>query len=360
VIAPAPAPSIPGTLCAPGLAGQIVVDKYADHLPHYRQSKRFRRKFEAELGRQTINGWTHCTANFLMPIGLAIRKELVEADLLEIDETPGAYLDPGHGKARQGYLWAYLDPLTGTTYFDWQAGRGHDCLLDIIGFDQETGTTNFKGIIHCDGFSAYQALVARYEGIRLAGCLAHIRRKFLEAQDQAPEVVLPILLAIQKIYFIEKQLRWAKAPPACRELVRRSRSQPIAEALYEMILTERTAHLPQSKLGEALNYALNQWEKFGLCLEDGRLELDTNFVENVIRPAKLGLKNYLFMGNLEAGSTAALFYTLIANCKVHDLDPEIYLAEVIRRMPLEPTPEQAAALTPARFAAELRAAQAVA
>lgn len=360
VIAPAPAPSIPGTLCAPGLAAQIVVDKYADHLPHYRQSKRFRRRFEVELGRQTINGWTHAIAGFLEPLGLAIRNELFEAEVLEVDETPGSYLDPGHGKARRGYLWAYLDPLAGTTYYDWQAGRGHDCLLDIIGLDQESGTTNFQGIIHCDGYSAYQALVTRYAGIRLAGCLAHIRRKFVEARDQAPDVVLPILLAIQKIYFIEKQTRWTDAPPACRGLIRRSRTRPLADALHETILAERTAHLPQSKLGEALNYALNQWEQFLLCLEDGRLELDTNFVENAIRPAKLGLKNYLFMGSLEAGATSALFYTLMANCKAHNLDPEFYLAEVIRRLPPEPTTEQAAALTPARFAAELRASQTVA
>jgi transposase len=357
VIAPAPAPSIPGTLCGPNLGAQIVVDKYADHLPHYRQSRRFQRKFGVELGRQTINGWTHSIADFLRPVDLAIRNELFEAEVMEVDETPGAYLDPGQGKTGQGYLWAYLDPLAGTTYFDWQAGRGHDCLLDILGFDEETGTTNFRGIIHCDGFSAYLALVARYGGIRLAGCLAHIRRKFVEARDQAPEVVLPILKTIQEIYFIEKQTRWANAPPGCRELVRRARARPLADVLYQTILAERTAHLPKSKLGEALTYALNQWEQFSLCLEDGRLELDTNFVENAIRPAKLGLKNYLFMGSLEAGATSALFYTLLANCKVHDLDPEIYLAEVIRRLPANATPEQAAALTPARFASDLRAAQ---
>jgi len=174
VIAPAPAPSIPGTLCGPNLGAQIVIDKYADHLPHYRQSQRFQRKFSVELGRQTINGWTHSIADLLRPVDLAIRNELFEAEVMEVDETPGAYLDPGQGKTGQGYLWAYLDPGAGTTYFDWQAGRGHDCLLDIIGFDEQTGTTNFRGIIHCDGFSAYQALVNRYEGIRLAGCLAHI------------------------------------------------------------------------------------------------------------------------------------------------------------------------------------------
>lgn len=360
VIAPAPAPSIPGTRCGPNLGAQIVVDKYADHLPHYRQSQRFQRRFDVELGRQTINGWTHSIADLLEPVGVAIRNELIESTLLEVDETPGAYLNPGHGKTGQGYLWAYRDPLRGTTYFDWQAGRGHDCLLDIIGLDEETGTTAFQGIIHCDGFSAYQALAARYEGIRLAGCLAHIRRKFVEAEEQAPEVVLPILKTIQEIYFIEKQIRWANAPPGCRELIRRSRSRLLAESLYQTILSERTAHLPKSKLGEALNYALNQWEQFRLCLEDGRLELDTNFVENAIRPAKLGLKNYLFMGSLEAGATSALFYTLLANCKVHDLDPEVYLAEVIRRLPANATLEQAVALTPARFAAELRSDQAVA
>lgn len=353
----APEASLPGTLCAPGLAAQIVVDKFCDHLPHDRQSKRMMRFFKADIGRQTLNRWTHRVADHLKPVGEAIKAELFRANRLQVDETTMDYLLPGRGSTKLGYLWTYLDPLRKTVYFDWQLGRGHECLLDIIGIDPQTGMTNFQGIIQCDGYSAYDALVSRYGGIRLAGCLAHIRRKFYEAAKQASERVLPILLEIQALYRIESQLRCSKAPPDCRKLVRLARARPIVENLHQLILNERTAHLPESNLGKAVNYALGQWDKFVLYLENGELEIDNNLVENAIRPTKLGLKNYLFFGSAEAGENNAMLYTLIENCKLQGIDPERYLAEVIERLPADATSEQAAELTPSKVAAKWLAAE---
>ena len=355
VIAPAPLPSIPGTLCAPALAAQIIVDKFEDHLPHYRQSNRFRRRYDVDLGRQTINAWTHATAGHLNPIGQAIKAEVLLATELQVDETPIEYLKPGHGSTKLGYLWIYNDPQGKTCYYDWHTGRGHDCLLDFLGYDEETGTIAYDGTLQCDGFSAYTALAARFMAIRLAGCLTHIRRKFVEAKDLAPDVTLPILLLIQRIYRIENETRKTHAPPACRELIRRARSRPIADELYRLIVAARTSQLPHGPLGEALTYAINQWPKFLVCLENGRLEVDNNLAENKIRPTKLGAKNWMFFGNAEAGTNNALFYTLMANCKIQGLDPEVYLTEVIKRLPHNATAEQAAELTPARFAAALRA-----
>ena len=358
VIAPAPLPSIPGTLCAPALAAQIIVDKIEDHQPLYRQSNRFRRRFDIDLGRQTLNSWFHTTAAHLHPLGPAMKAEVLATSDLQIDETPIDYLSPGHGSTKEGRLWVYRNPVTGTCYFDWRKGRGTDCLLDFLGYDKETGTLGFAGTIQCDGFSAYESLVKRFAGIRLAGCLAHIRRKFVEVKDGSPEVLIPILLFIQKIYFIEKQARWTAAPATCRELIRRSRSRPIADQLHQFLLSHRKAHLPQGDLGGAITYALNQWDKFILCLEQGVLDIDNNSVENLIRPTKLGMRNWMFFGSLEAGANNALFYTLLANCRVHGLNPEMYLTEVIKRLPHNATPEQATELTPARFAAALAAATA--
>ena len=355
VSAPAPLPSIPGTLCAPALAAQIIVDKFVDHLPHYRQSSRFRRRSGVDIGRQTLNAWAHDTATHLTPIGRAIKAEVLQATELQVDETPIEYLKPGHGSTKQGYLWIYNDPQGGTCYYDWHSGRGHDCLLDFLGYDEETDTIGYAGYIQCDGFSAYSALAARFMTIHLAGCLAHIRRKFVEARDQAPEITLPILLLIQRIYLIEKETRKTGAPPACRELIRRSRSRPIADELQRLIVQARMSQLPHGPLGEALTYAINQWDKFIVCLENGRLEIDNNLAENKVRPAKVGAKNFLFFGSLEAGVNNALLYTLMANCKIQGLDPEMYLTEVIKRLPHNATVEQAAELTPARFAAALRA-----
>ena len=173
VIAPAPLPSIPGTLCAPALAAQIITDKFADHLPHYRQSQRLRRRHEADIGRQTLNTWTQAAARHLEPVNRAIKAEVLKATELQVDETAIEYLKPGHGSTKTGYLWIYNDPQSGTCHYDWHTGRGHDCLLDFLGYDPLTNTLGYEGTIQCDGYSAYLALAARFKTIRLAGCLAH-------------------------------------------------------------------------------------------------------------------------------------------------------------------------------------------
>ena len=355
LVAAAPAPSIPGTLITPALAAQIITDKYEDHLPHYRQTKRFKRRHGIDLGRQTLNGWTHATLGHLTPIGRAIREEVLEAEALQIDETPIDYLDPGHGTTREGRLWVYRDVAGESCCFDWHPGRGTDCLLEFLGHDAETNTLAWNGAIHTDGYIAYD-LLSRLHGLRHAGCLAHIRRKFTDLGRRSPEVTVPVLLRIQWIYRIEKQMHLSGAPPPCRELIRRARTRPLAEELIKFIREEISRQLPGGDVAGALTYTSNQWHKFVVCLEDGTLELDTNLVENLIRVPKVGMKNYLFFGSLEAGANNALAYTLLANCRIQGLDPEDYLVEVLRRLPADPTREQAAALTPRAIARERRAA----
>jgi transposase len=354
IIAPAPQASIPGTLLAPALAAQIICDKYQDHLPHHRQAQRLRRRHDIDIGRQTLNSWTHATARHLAPIDRAIRAEILQAEQLQVDETPISYLQPGHGTTREGRLWAYRDVARATCYFDWHAGRGADCLLDFLGYDKETNTIAYQGIIHTDGYTVYDTVAAKH-GLRHAGCLAHTRRKFTDLGKAAPEVTIPILLYIQRIYQIEKQLRQTAAPAPCRELIRRTRSRPIAQELHRFVSEAQQRHLPGSDVAQAINYTLNQWHKIILCFEDGVLELDTNLVENMIRPTKLGMKNWMFFGSVEAGTNNALIYTLLANCKAQELDPEDYLIEVLKRLPHNATIEQAAALTPRNIAAERKA-----
>ena len=353
VIKPAPLPSIPGTLLAPALAAQIIADKYQDHLPHYRQAQRFRRRHDIDIGRQTLNTWTHAAARHLAPVGRAIRAEILQAKELEIDETPIDYQAPGHGSVREGRLWAYRDPVAGTCYFDWHAGRGTGCLLEMLGYDPATDTLAYTGQIHTDGYIVYDTVASRF-GLDHGGCLAHARRKFTDLGDASPEVVIPVLHFIQRIYFIEKQTRQTGAPHACRELIRRGRALPIARELHRFALEAFKSHRPAGNVGQALGYLLNHWDKIIHCLTQGVLEIDTNGVENTIRPTKLGMKNWLFFGSLEAGANNALFYTLLANCRAQGLDPEAYLTEVIKRLPHDAANEQAAALTPSRIAAEHR------
>ena len=265
--------------------------------------------------------------------------------MLQADETPIRYLDPGRGKTAQGYLWVYHDPTRGTVLYDWQLGRGAQCLEQIL--------QDFTGYLQCDGYRAYDKFAAKNGKVILAACLAHIRRKFYDAREGAPAAAY-ILKLIQELYRIERELRRTGTFPACRALVRKARAGPLVKELRRTILNERQCggHLPRSKMGEALGYALGQWEQFERYLEEGALEIDNNLVENAVRPTKLGAKNYLFFGSAEAGKPNALLYILIENAKRQGLDPEKYLEKAIRRLPENASLEEAVALTPARIAAE--------
>lgn len=241
--------------------------------------------------------------------------------------------------------------------FDWRLGRGHEGPVEFLGLNDGSVKSPIK-LIQCDGYSAYEALSNRYREIRLGACLAHIRRKFYEARGQSPEVADAILKLIGKAYQVEASMRAGpRRPDVCRALIRAGHARPHLKGLKERILSEHGRHLPKSKLGEALDYALGQWEQLERYLAEGRLDIDNNAVENLIRPAKLGLKNWLFIGHAEAGPTSALLYTLVANCREQGIDAERYFEEALRRMPADATPKQAAELTPAKLAPLIRELQ---
>jgi transposase len=213
--------------------------------------------------------------------------------------------------------------------FVWKTSRAARCLDHIIPAD-------FNGTVQCDGYSAYPSFANRSDGrITLAACWAHARRKFFEAKDSAPQHAGWLLLQIQHLYRIEKHLRETKAGPAQRQAVRTSQSRMITlrihRALTRMKLSRR--HLPQSALGKAIDYTLTLWPLLLVYLEDGRIEIDNNLVENAIRPTAVGKKNWLFIGEAEAGDRSAIFFTLIEACRSRGIDPQTYLREVLTRLP---------------------------
>lgn len=173
LVAPAPPPSVPGTMCDPSLLAMVLADKYVYRDPHYRQSARFLHRFGAELGRQTLNVWTHAGVAHLEPLRTAIRDEVRSAEVVQVDETPMDYLSPGLGRTGQGHLWCCRDLASGTVAFDWRLGRGHDGPVEFLGLDDGTAERRIR-LIQCDGYSAYEALSKRHAGIRLGACLAHI------------------------------------------------------------------------------------------------------------------------------------------------------------------------------------------
>jgi hypothetical protein len=245
-----------------------------------------------------------------------------------VDETPIKYLEPGHGQTRQGYLWACHRPSSDVV-FHWQTSRAAACLEKIIPVD-------FTGTIQCDGYSAYPAFAGQRGGaIALAGCWAHVRRKFYEALEQAPGTAGWIVRQIQQLYQIEAWLRQRRAGPRLRLAVRTHQSRPLVERIHRALVRFKLSRrfLPQSALGSAIDYALGQWPTLSVFLQDGRIEIDNNLVENAIRPTAIGKKNWLFMGGAQAGERGAILYTIVESCRRRGIDPYAYLRNVLARLP---------------------------
>ncbi|MFZ1087084.1 MAG: IS66 family transposase [Terracidiphilus sp.] len=328
VIAPLPEKLQERGLAAPGLLAQVVVAKYCDHLPLYRQEQIYTRRHGVPLPRQTLARWVALVADWLQPIYQHIRTGVLAGGYVQVDETPIAYLEPGHGQTRQGYLWTGSRPQ-GDVFFHWATSRAAACLDALIPVD-------FRGTLQCDGYAAYPAFAAgRGDALTLAGCWAHVRRKFFEAAETGCRTAGWILRQIQHLYQIEACLRQQRAGPRLREAVRAHQSRPLLNRLEKVFrrLKAGGRHLPQSILGGAMDYALGLWPALAVFLTDGRVEIDNNLVENAIRPTAVGKKNWLFIGEAGAGEHSAIIYTVIESCRRRGLDPYAYLRDVLTRLP---------------------------
>jgi transposase len=333
-------------LAAPGLLAQVVVSKYSDHLPLYRQQQIFKQRHGVVLSRQTLAGWIELVAEWMRPIYGHLREGVFGGGYVQIDETPVRYLCPGHGKTRQGYFWAANRPA-GEVIYHWEISRAAACLHQVLPVD-------FKGTIQCDGYSAYDAFARQRSGeITLADCWAHVRRKFFEAKETAPRTAGWILRQIQHLYRIEAGMRQKGYSPKLRELIRAQQSRPLVERIGQACvrLRQSNRHLPQSPLGQALSYTLNQWKGLQVFVGDGRVEIDNNLVENAIRPTAVGKKNWLFIGEARAGQRSAILFTIIENCRRLGISSFDYLQDVLSRLP-SMTNHQTHTLTPAAWARE--------
>lgn len=328
VIAPLPACLQERGLAAPGLLAHVLVSKYCDHLPLYRQEQIFAQRFKINLPRQTLARWVELAADWLKPIYEHIRTGVMAGGYVQVDETPINYLDPGNRKTRQGYLWTGSRP-GGDVFYHWATSRAAACLDNII-------PVNFTGTIQCDGYSAYRSLATDRKGaVALAGCWSHVRRKFFESLESSPRTAAWSMRQLQHLYLIESRLRAVNAGPRLRQAVRAHQSRPIVQRLERALLRLKASgrHLPQSPLGTAMDYALGQWASLQVFLNDGRVEIDNNLVENAIRPTAIGKENWLFIGEANAGERSAILYTIIESCRRRHLDPYAYLRDVLTRLP---------------------------
>ena len=328
VIAPLPECLQERGVAAPGLLAQVLVSKYCDHLPLYRQEQIFLRRHQVHLPRQTLARWVALAADWLKPIYEQIRTGVMAGGYVQVHETPVNYLEPGLGRTRQGYFWTGSRPQ-GDVFFRWETSRATACLDKVV-------PANFTGTLQCDGYAAYRAFAnSRGQSIELAGCWAHVRRKFYEAMESSPKTAGWIVRQIQHLYQVESALREHRAGPKLRAAVRAHQSQPIVVRLQRVLakLKANGRHLPQSPLAGAIDYALGLWSTLNVYLADGRVEIDNNLVENAIRPTAIGKKNWLFVGDADAGERSAIIYTIIESCRRRNLDPYAYLKDVLTRLP---------------------------
>jgi transposase len=328
VQAAAPSRPIERGIAGPGLLAHVLVSKYADHLPLYRQSEIYARQ-GVELDRSTLADWVGNTSRLLQPLVEAVREHVMAATKLHADDTPVPVLAPGHGKTKLARLWTYVrddrsagDQTPPAVWFAYSPDRK--------GEHPKQHLNKFTGILQADGYAGFHHL---YQGGRIqeAACWAHVRRKFYDLHvAHASPVAAQAIERIGSLYAIEKEIRGKPAEE--RRGVRQARARPVLEALHAWLESQLHALSRKSEVAAAIRYALARWRALLRYLDDGRIEIDNNAAERALRTVALGRKNYLFAGSDAGGERAASIYTLIGTAKLNGLDPERYLRLVLERI----------------------------
>ncbi len=326
-IAQPPVPSLPiqRGIAHASLLGDILVSKYADHQPLYRQSEIAARD-DVKLDPASMGRWVGVCEELCDPLTEALRRFTMAGTKLHADDTPIPVLAPGNKKTKTGRLWVYVrdDTRSGSTeaaavWFAYSPNRQ--------GIHPQRHLAGFKGTLQADAYSGFNNLYVD-GSIREAGCHAHARRKFYDVHVRTPsEATQKALECIGELYGIEAGIRGK--PPDERLRVRQEKSKPLLD-LYEAWLRAKFETLwSKSEMAKAINYSLNQWAALKLYCDDGTLEIDNNIAENALRCVSLGRKNYLFAGSDSGGERAAAMYSLIGSCKINGIDPRAYLIYVL-------------------------------
>ena len=325
--APVPAQIIDKGIPTAGLLAQVMVAKYADHLPLYRQESIFGRAGFA-IPRSTLGAWVGMCGVQLQPLVDALRSAVLAHRVLHADETPVAMLKPGQGKTHRAYLWAYapgaFEDLRAVIY-DFTESRAGSHARDFLG--------DWRGSLVCDDFSGYKASFAL--GVTEAGCLAHARRKFVDLQATGKSLIAETAVRFfAQLYEVEREVRALDADE--RQCIRQVRARPLADALHAWMIAQRQQLPEGSATARAIDYSLKRWVALTRYIDDGRLPADNNWIENQIRPVAVGRSNWLFAGSLRAGQRAAAIMSLIQSARLNGHDPYAYLKDVFMRLPTQP------------------------
>lgn len=325
---PAASRPIERGFAGPGLLAHVLVSKYADHLPLYRQSAIYARD-GVKLDRSTLADWVGACARLLTPLVDALRRHALGAAKLHADDTPVPVLQPGRGTTKTGRLWTYVrddraagDETPPAVWFRYSPDRKAAHPAEHL--------QRFSGILQADGYAGFDRL---YETGRIveAACWAHVRRKFYDIHKTTGSPIAQQALArIGALYEIEREIRGRPANE--RQAVRRARAGPLLDELHEWLQLSLSTISAKSELAIAIRYALTRWTALVRYAGDGRIEIDNNAAERALRNVALGRKNYLFAGSDAGGERAAAIYSLIGTAKLNGLDPEAYLREVLARI----------------------------
>ena len=324
--APVPAQVIDKGIPTSGLLAHVLVAKFSDHLPLYRQETIFERAGYA-IPRSTLAEWVGRCGVALQPLVDALRDELMTQAILHADETPVPMLAPGKKKTHQAYVWAYastrFDPLQAVIYefAPSRAGKHARAFLK-----------DWQGKLVCDDFAGYKA--GFEQGMTEIACWAHARRKFYDLHASGKSTIAEQALDyIGQLYEIESETKALTATE--RQTIRQARATPVIDELYSWLIAQRQRVPKGSATSKAIHYSLKRWSALKRYLEDGAVPIDNNWVENQVRPWALGRKNWLFAGSLRSGQRGAAIMSLIQSAKINGHDPYAYLKDVLRRLPTQ-------------------------
>ena len=317
-----------------GLLAQVLVAKYQDHLPLYRQEHIFGRAGLA-IPRSTLASWVGQCGVQLQPLVDALKAVMLKTEVLHADETPVAMLKPGNKKTHRAYIWTYCttryDELKAVV-FDFAEGRGGQYVRSFLQLDEGAGQ-GWRGKLVCDDFSGYKACFEL--GVTEVGCLAHARRKFHELRvNHGSQVGEQALKFFQELYDIEREVQDLR--PDERGRIRKAKSEEPAKALHQRLQQQRKLVPNGSATARAIDYNLKRWQALTRFIEDGDLPADNNWVENQIRPIAIGRSNWLFAGSLRAGQRAAAVMSLLQSARLNGIDPYAYIKDVLTRLPTQP------------------------
>ena len=338
VQAPVPAHVIDKGIPTAGLLAQVLVAKYLDHLPLYRQEAIFQRAGHA-IARSTLAQWVGECGVQLQPLVDALVAEMLKQPVLHADETPVAMLKPSHlrdGKTHKAYLWSYCTTSFNSmkaVVFDFADSRGGQHVRDFLQLPGTAQKPAWRGKLVTDDFSGYKACFEL--GVTEAGCMAHARRKFYELwANHGSQVGEQALKFFGALYEVEREVR--ELPAEERRAARQAKSQPVADALHQWLTQQRQKVPDGSATAKAIDYSLKRWTALVRFIDDGELPIDNNWVENQIRPIAIGRNNWLFAGSLRAGKRAAAVMSLVHSARLNGHEPHAYLRDVLERLPTQP------------------------